>query len=591
MHPFYGPQGRRAITPEILECIARRTGCLPVGGFAETLDTSGARGGSERMAGFMEMADHREWLVPLSSQGGLTWRTETVPETPMKKVAFVLSVGFGNGAPLPQPTGCWHLFVNDRFALSVRTVNHDQLWQQGACSLAFAANRIECAEAYQSITLSSLIERESVAAFGPAFLTVPASWVQPGQQATLRVEGRSNVPSSRWFQLAPPGSMLRSADIYRVVEMLSGGAHPRAGEYQVYFGDIHTHSGQVMEECANKGCGIGTRAENYEYARGAGGLDFYALTDHEWQVDPEKVDAYLGLADHYEEEGRFVCLPGFEHTDLLHGHRNVYFRGPGGTVFNTHKEWGRPTLDPALCHTPEDLWTAMEGTGVPFFTVPHHPSAASHPLNLNFHDPRYDRLYEVYSCWGSSEYYGDFPRGVSDRLRTGDLRDAIRRGQRYGVIASSDGHDGHPGNAQSPLVKHHHIFHFSGSGRAAVLTHGLTRKEIFDALHARRCYATTGPPIVLQVTLNGAPMGSELPLLDPSRQPRLQIACGGTNGLVHIRIVKNASVVHTVPCHGRFEADTEWEDPDYDPSGPSSYYVRVVQKDRESAWSSPIWIG
>jgi hypothetical protein len=233
----------------------------------------------------------------------------------------------------------------------------------------------------------------------------------------------------------------------------------------------------------------------------------------------------------------------------------------------------------------------MEATGVPFITVPHHPSAASHPLNLDFHDPRYDRLYEVYSCWGSSEYYGDFPRGVSDRLPSGDLRDALRRGQRFGVIASSDGHDGHPGDAQSPLVKHHHIFHFCGSGRAAVLAHSLTREGVFDALHARRCYATTGPPIALQVTLNGAPMGSELPMLDAGKRPLLQIACRATNGLTEVRIVKNATVVHTVPCHGQFRTEVEWQDADYDPVGPSSYYVRVVQKDRESAWSSPHWIG
>jgi len=591
MHPFYGPQGRRAIAPEIHALIVRRTASLPVCGFAEIVDRGGARCGSDRMAGFMEMADHREWLLPIDAHEGLTWRTECVPETTLGKIALVLSIGFGNGSPLPQPTGCWDLFVNDRFALSVRTVNHDQLWLEGSCALAFSANRIECATPYQSMTLSSLIDQESMAAFGPACLTVPTCWLQMGQPAVIRVEPRSDVPSSRWIQLAPPGALLRTADIYRIVDMLSGEARPRAGAYQIYFGDIHTHSGQVLEACMNKGCGRGTRAENYAYARGAGGLDFYALTDHEWQVDPDKIDAYLSLADHYEQEGRFICLPGFEHTDLLHGHRNVYFRDSGGTVFNTHREWGRPTLEPAMCHTPRDLWTAMERTGVPFLTVPHHPSAASHPLNLDFHDPRYDRLYEVYSCWGSSAYYGDCPRGVSDRLRTGDLHDALRRGQRYGITASSDGHDGHPGNAQSPLVKHHHLFHFCGSGRAAVLTHGLTRDEVFDALYARRCYATTGPPIVLHVTLNGAPMGSELAPLEDGAKPRLEITCRGTNGLAEIRILKNALVVQTTLCHGRFEAEIEWEDPDYRPGSSASYYVRMVQKDRESAWSSPNWVG
>ena len=53
------------------------------------------------------------------------------------------------------------------------------------------------------------------------------------------------------------------------------------------------------------------------------------------------------------------------------------------------------------------------------------------------------------------------------------------------------------------MVKHHHQFHHLGSGRAVVLAEALTREAVFDALHARRCYATTGAPIVLDFTVNG----------------------------------------------------------------------------------------
>ena len=590
-NPYYGPDNRRAIGPEAHNYIIENTGTIPVYGFSDVLDAGKALIGSDRTSGFMESHDRREWLLPLSAESGMTWKTSVVPEHSLPGVSFVLSVGFGNGSPLPQPSGQWDVLVNDRFAVSIRMVNHSQMWRNEGCSFTFSANRIETAEPYGSLCLSSLIKDESIAAFGPAFLTVPASWIRSGQPAVIRVVPRSDALSSRWFQISPSGRLLITADIYRIVDTIKDGPHPHIGDYNLYFGDIHTHSGQVMDKCENKGCGRGTRAENYQYARGPGGLDLYALTDHEWQVDPAKTAEYLKLADEYNEDGRFVCLPAFEHTDLLHGHRNVYFRDSGGTVFNTNKDWGGPTLDPAKCHTPHDLWTAMEETGVPFITVPHHPSATSHPLNLDFFNPGYDRLYEIYSCWGSSEYYGDFPRGVSDRLRTGNFQDALKRGLRYGLIASSDGHDGRPGNAQSPLVKHHHIFHFCGSGRAAILAHELTREAAFDALHARRCYATTGTPIILNVTMNGAVMGSELPHLPAGKRPRMAVTCRGTNGIDHIRIVKNGQVAHTAFCHNEFSCDLEWEDPAYDSESPSSYYVRVVQKDRESAWSSPIWIG
>jgi hypothetical protein len=113
---------------------------------------------------------------------------------------------------------------------------------------------------------------------------------------------------------------------------------------------------------------------------------------------------------------------------------------------------------------------------------------------------------------------------------------------------------------------------------------------VFDALYARRCYATTGPPIVLDVSMNGRVMGEESGPLSAGTRPQLKIACEGSNGIDHIRIVKDARVVHTVPCHGEFRYELEWEDTVFNSGDPANYYVRVVQKDRESAWSSPIRI-
>jgi hypothetical protein len=589
LHPFFGPERRRVILPEIQAYIAERIDATPVYGFAEMIDAGDARCGGERISGFMERYELGEWLLPLTASKGMRWRTAPVPGTQRGHVAFALSLGFGNGSPLPQPSGQWDIYVNDRLAVSVRVVNHSQVWEAGECKLAFAANRLESAEPFGGLTLSSLIQNDAFATFGPAFLIVPSEWIEPGSPAEIRVEARSAVPSTRWLQLDVASALLEHADIYRLLDLLTQ-RHPRVGEYNVYFGDIHTHSGQVLDRCDNDGCGIGSREDNYRYALGPGGLDFYSLTDHEWQIGPAGIDEYFQLADTYNEDGRFVCLPAFEHTSLLYGHRNIYFRGPGGTVVNANRSWGGPTKDPKLSTTPAELWAALEATGVPFISVPHHPSAASHPFTLEYWS-EHDRLVEVYSVWGSSEYYGDFPRGVSDRFRAMNVQDAIRRGLRFGLVASADGHDGHPGNAQSPLVKHHHQFHYCGSGRAAVFASELTREAIYDALYARRCYATTGAPILLDVRLNGAWMGQEVAPLSEGRRPMLTVQCVGSNGLDHIRIVKNGRIVYTQPCHGEWDCEVVWEDAAYDASRPNSYYVRVVQQDRESAWSSPIWLG
>lgn len=591
MNPFFGQENRRAIEPEIKDFIRSKINSEPVYGLEDIVNIGDAVFNEERFAGFWATGDCREWLLRLDAKKPLSWKTSPIPETNLPRISFILGTGFGNGSPLPQPSGQWDIFVNDRFAVSVRVVKHSQLWKNGECSFAFSANRIETAQPFGSLTLSSIIQNESSAAFGPAFLTVPTSWVDPGTPAIIRLEAKSDVPSTRWMQLIPVANVLQHTNIYKIIDMMHDSPHPSFGKNRVFFGDIHTHSGEIADGTVDKGCGCGSRETSYKYARGAGGLDIYALTEHEWQIDPAKNDEYFALADKYNEDGRFVCLPAFEYTNKIDGHRNVYFKTSDGLVLNADKMGWYPHLNPDKTNTPDQLLAAMEKTGVPFFTVPHHSSSASHPLNLDFYNQKYDRLFEIYSSWGSSEYHGDFPRGVSDRYSSGNFRDALKRGQRYGIIASSDGHDDHPGNAQSPLIKHHHIFHFCGSGWVAVFAEELTRDAIYDALYARRCYGTTGVPIALDVRLNEAMMGSEIPALPSGKYPQLSVKCAGTNGIDHIRIIKNGKVVHTEFCHNEFLYDLEWEDEKYDRTAPVGYYVRIVQKDRESAWSSPIWLG
>lgn len=584
---YDGPGMERILEADIKAGLSARLRATIVDGFQEMVDAGEAICGGQRISGFMERHTYGEWLLRLSASRGMRWRTRPVPAGDRDHVLFFLALGFGNGSALPQPSGAWEIWVNDHHAVTVRVVNHDQLWRRGDCSLAFCANRIEAAPLFGSLCLSSIITQESLAAFGPAFLRVPASWVPAGAPAEILVRPVSTVPSERWIQLEHCPAVLRHADIYRLADLHE--APPRLRDWNLYFGDIHTHSGQVLDQDDYQaGCGMGSRRDNYEYARGPGGLDFYALTDHEYQMSPDTIPDYLTLADEFEQAGRFVCLPAFEFTSLVYGHRNAYFRGSGGTVINANRDWGHPTMDPERSVTPRELWDGLAATGVPFLTIPHHPSSASHPCNIAIFDERYDRLMEVYSVWGSSEFYGDVPRGVSDRYRTLDIRDALGRGRHFGMAAGADGHDGHPGNAQSPLVKHHHQFHFCGSGRTVVLAEDLTREHVFDAMFDRRCYATTGPPILLDVRLDGAVMGQRLSRKAKSKRPQLSVLCRGTNGIDHVRIVRNGRVVHTHPVHGEYTVNLEWEDSEPPASPATSYYVRVVQRDHESAWSSPI---
>ena len=275
---------QRALDEDIRDYIRAETGSTAVYGLGKILRIGGAVAGGPRIAGFMEQHDEREWYLRLDAASPFLWETEPVPDDPAERVSFVLAMGLGNGSPLPQPSGRWDVYVNDRFAVSIRVAKHSQLWRGPEASLAFAANRIESAPPFGSLCLSSHLTEESFAAFGPALLTVPTEWLAPGKPATIRVEAKCHAPSTRWLLLSSVPNVLFQSDVYRAIDLLTERGRPKVGDYSLYFGDIHTHSGQMNDACDNSGCGLGSRADNYEYARGPGALDFYALTDHEWQI-------------------------------------------------------------------------------------------------------------------------------------------------------------------------------------------------------------------------------------------------------------------------------------------------------------------
>ena len=149
------------------------------------------------------------------------------------------------------------------------------------------------------------------------------------------------------------------------------------------------------------------------------------------------------------------------------------------------------------------------------------------------------------------------------------------------TIAASDDHRSHPGQP-----------HW---GVAAVRAPELTRDAVFDALYARRTYGTTGARILLDFTVNGAPMGSETTADGP---PRLRVDAHGTD------VIESVQVLRFSKAEGGFSVlfdlqpnalDFSWTGVDGGFLGDALYYVRLRQRGHVRgravmAWSSPIWV-
>ncbi|MFV1967519.1 MAG: DUF3604 domain-containing protein, partial [Pirellulaceae bacterium] len=102
----------------------------------------------------------------------------------------------------------------------------------------------------------------------------------------------------------------------------------------------------------------------------------------------------------------------------------------------------------------------------------------------------------------------------------------LAKGLRFGFVASSDDHRGYPGAY--------------GEGLLGVWANDLSRESLLEAVRERRTYAASGDRIVLEVTVNGQPMGSELPA---SADRQIDIRVESQDSIAMIELIRNGRVM------------------------------------------------
>ena len=351
---------------------------------------------------------------------------------------------------------------------------------------------------------------------------------------------------------------------------------------QLFWGDLHAQSeyhvmhSQKMDarqQGWSKGISCGTPDEVYQYARDVSLLDFVAITDQGaitgvgWELLQKK-------AIEYDRPGEFVTFKAYEAGSPV-GHRNVYFRDLGV----------EPAQDPeTFSYMPEFLYEYYRGRK-DVMLIPHHVKTWT---DWSFYDSELESVMEVYSCWGQSENpsLNLWDKGMTPGAGAWEI---LKRGHRLGMIASSDNHVGLPGRKYSHDRQVHTPF---AGGLAAVWAPELTREAIFDAMKQRRCYGTTGARMILELYVNGQPMGSVLTAEQVGNVRELKVFARGTDEIDRVEVLKNGKVVDTGQYSNQGDSEDfqlEWEDA-ADLTGNTYYYVRVIQVDGEMAWSSPIWV-
>lgn len=335
------------------------------------------------------------------------------------------------------------------------------------------------------------------------------------------------------------------------------------GEYELLYGNLHRHSTISM-------CGSDfdqNQQFHYRFARDVTEEAFTAVTDHAEDMVPYDWHESVKYAEVHDAPGSFVAFPAYEFTgsrqvyadyredDQGFGHAHVIQREPGHERRHIYED-ETPTVQALLSAVDPDVT----------MPIPHHPADMQFPWDWADYDEDIAPVVELYQDYRGASERPDDPRHV-ELPQTDDprhyLQSVLDSGVRVGLTSSGD----------------HYSISFAG-----VYAEERTRDAIFEALRARRCFATTGAKIVVDFRANDRLMGSVLDADEDSVEFEGRVE--GVGEIDAVELVANGEVVREwSPDEHSFDVDVVDEDPD-----PGYYYLRVHQVDDHMAWSSPIWL-
>jgi hypothetical protein len=333
---------------------------------------------------------------------------------------------------------------------------------------------------------------------------------------------------------------------------------------RVHFGEFHFHS-------LFSGDGDRSIQEAYTYARDVLLLDFAGVTDHSptrfWDQTQDLNQAFL-------DEPYFVTLPAWEWSTNS-GHSNIYLRTP--------EVKASPQMDQTADHPGKADWPEDA------IVIPHHTNIRSkmrkpdgshywHAFDWSLPNKRV-RLVELIQTRGNFEADElDDDWGIVTCGIGASVHDALAMGYRIGFVGGTDNHTGFP-TRDSVQGK-------GFCGMACILAEENIREALWQAMDARRTYATSGVPILAHWTLNDYEMGEEGQW---SGELNFTAELNGTAPIERVELIADGKIIWRDHPDA---LDVTYREPlPTDAMEAGSYcYLRLRQQDGHRAWLSPIWL-
>ena len=357
--------------------------------------------------------------------------------------------------------------------------------------------------------------------------------------------------------------------------------------FQRYFGQLHSHT-QYSD-------GAGSLDSALAYVKALpdnANVDFVAFTDHSNYFDSKNnpnVEAALYdtslvkdsdpshswatykntvAAFNAANAGKMVAIAGFEMTwSGGPGHINT-FNTPG-IVSRNNTTLNNKTKDAGL----QAYYKLLSQTeGVNSISQFNHPGTTfGNFIDFGYWDAVVDtRMYMVEVGNGEGQigaggYYPSYEQYIM----------ALDKGWHVAPTNNQDNHKGKWGNAND--------------ARDVILTDDFTEDGIYEALRARRMYATEDKNLELDYTVNGNMMGS---IIDVPEKLNFEISFNDpdrTDSIAKVELVVNSGkVAYTWDSAADLTKGSVSVElaPEY-----TYYFVRVTEGDGDLAVTAPVWVG
>lgn len=345
--------------------------------------------------------------------------------------------------------------------------------------------------------------------------------------------------------------------------------------HKLYFGEIHAHS-RLCD-------GTNSPAYLYKYAKDAVGLDFASATSHDYLLTPEDWEEVKRATKKSNKSGEFITLLGYEWsgTEDRGGDHNIYYLEDNGPlIYNGQFDesglgydssaWDNASKYIKGSITIKDVCKKLSDTDS--IIIPH---CGGRVANLDFYNEEKMPLLEIDSCHRNFEF---------------KALEAMERKIKLGFCGGSDDHRGQVGDS-SPNAREWALS--KQSGLIAVYAKSLTRKGIWEAIQAKRVYATNGARIILSFCVDDNIMGSEIEVKkDDTLEFDIKVVLDGF--MDRIEVVRQTDTIGRICPYDHYKhnriAQYQTTFKDKVKSGLNGYYIRVYQSNGGIAWSSPIWV-